>query len=169
MRRVLFAIALAVTMAAGPARAGEDRSLSHVTIPDNQAQAARVLSDWLQARGIDCQLRSANLVTLSKDGIMFNIVPLVLHQQLDRLRVFASYTPKDEYKDSKELKRLVADLNTTQNFFQVFIDKDGKVEVASSLTFYDDLSARLFDSFMDECVAVLRHYIITPEALKLLK
>lgn len=169
MRRILFAVALAVTMAAGPARAGEAKNLSHVTIPDDQAQAAKALHDWLEARGIDCQVRSDNIVQLSKDGITINVLPLVTRKELDRLRVFVMYVPKKEYQGSKELEQLVAKQNTAQNFFQVFLDTKGRFVAASNLTFYDDLSSRLFDSFMDAYVVVLRRFILTPEALKLLK
>ncbi|MBV8078617.1 MAG: hypothetical protein JO284_19575, partial [Planctomycetaceae bacterium] len=79
------------------------------------------------------------------------------------------YSPKKEYKGSKEFEQLAVKLNRSQNFLQVYVDDNGDLEAVSNLTFYDELSARVFDSFVDDFTEAVKKYVLTDEALKMLQ
>ena len=52
---------------------------------------------------------------------------------------------------------------------QVKVDEEGDLTITSSLTYVDALSARAFDYFVDLYTQVLARYILTEEAVKMLK
>ena len=139
-----------------------------MTVPDEPPAAIKAVQEWLDARGFDTELRG-EIILFRKDGILYNIRPVVGPKQLDRLLVSCMYFPKDEKEKSKELEDVAKAENKAQNFLRVFIEEDGKFATSSSITFYDELTAHEFDSFLDLYAAVLRKFILTPDALKLLK
>ena len=49
------------------------------------------------------------------------------------------------------------------------IDKVSHLVTASNLTFYDELTAREFDAFLDLFSQVVKMHILTEEAVKMLK
>jgi hypothetical protein len=168
VRRVLSLVLLTAGMAAGRASSDEPKGLARLTVPDDKAAATKAVQGWLEARGFDCENRG-DILTFKRGGVLFNIRPLVIEQGLDRLLVSTIYYPKDEYKGSKELAELAAEQNRAQNFLQVYIRSDGVFGASSNLTFYDELTAHEFDTFLDFYTGVLRQYILTQEALKMLK
>jgi hypothetical protein len=63
---------------------------------------------------------------------------------------------------------LAADQNRAQNFLKVYIANDGTYHIQGNLTFYDELTAHEFDAFLEFYAGVLKKFILTPDALKLL-
>lgn len=167
MRRVVMLAALIVSVSSG-ALAGQSKDLTRVAVPDEKEAALKAVAEWLQARGIDVETRAAVLV-IRKGGVIMNLTPIVHKQELDRLRVSTFYYPKDEFKGTKELEQLAAKLNRAQNFLQVYIDGDGDLSAASNMTFYDELTARHFDAFLDAHAQIVKRWVLTDEALKMLK
>lgn len=160
---------VALAFLAGGAVALEPRDPTRVIIPDDKEEALKTLKAWLDSRGIECDARKG-LIVMRRGGVLMNLVPMVHKGELDRIRVEVYYNPKDEFKKSKEMQDLATKLNAAQNFFQVFIDEsDGDLGVAANLTFVDELTAKLFDAFVDAAAQIVKLHILTPEALKLLK
>jgi hypothetical protein len=159
---------LILAVFAGGASAQDRPNLSRVVVPDDGEAALKVLGEWLDARGIDVEKRKSVLL-MRKGGVLMNILPIVNARELDRLRVFAIYSPKDEFKKTNEMEQLAAKLNRSQNFMQVYVDNDGDLVLASNLTFFDELTARHFDAFTDAFAQIVRKYGLTEEALKMLK
>lgn len=169
MKRAMLVLAIAAAVAAPWAFSRDEKNLSQVTLPDERAAASKALHEWLTARGIDSEHRSVNtMVILKRSGVPVNITPYVQKGELDRLRAVSFYSAKDEFKGKPEMLQLAVKLNKTQNFCQVSLDDDGHLIVASNMTFFDEFSAREFDAFMDLFVGVIKQYILTPEAVKML-
>jgi hypothetical protein len=168
MRRIALLAALALTAAAAPAFAEDRRDLTRVVIPDKQEDALRVLKDWLGARGLEVEDHKGFLV-LRRGGVPINLIPIVSKGELDWIRAYAIYSPQDKYKGSKEFEQLAAKLNRAQNLLKVFVSEQGDLVVASNLTFYDELTARVFDAFVEAFVQVVKRHILTDEARKMLK
>ncbi len=163
-KNVLFAVLIAGATAAS-ALAFDGKV---VTVPDEQTEAESVIKDWLDSRGLDCEQKSHALV-FTKDKIALTIYPLVSKKEIDRLIVVCEYAPSEEYKDTKELESFASNLNSSQNFFKVFINKQGDLIVQGNLTFYDELTAREFDSYTDAYILNLRQYVLNKKGLKYLK
>ncbi len=159
---------LILAAAAGGAYAEDRQNLSRVILPDDKEAALKALKEWLDARGIDVE-RHKDVLVIRKAGVLMNILPLVSAHELDRLRVTALFYPKDEFKKTNEMEQLAAKLNRSQNFMQVFVDGDGNLVFSSNLTFYDEITARHFDAFVDAYAQILKKYGLTQEALKMLK
>src|SRR5262249_11760346 len=139
-----------------------------VLVPDEKGAAIKTIKEWLDSRGLDNELRNETLV-IRRGGVPINISAIVYKGELDRLRVLAFYTPKDQPKGSKEFEALAMKLNKAQNFLQVFVDGDGDLIAAGNITFFDELTARVFDAYIELFVAVIKQNILTPEAVKMLK
>jgi hypothetical protein len=169
MKRTLLLTVLGFGVVAGTAVSQDAKSLTRLMVPDDPAAASKAVKEWLEARGFDCDLGLKGNLIFTKDGVLHNIAPIVGPKQLDRLVVSTLYNPKDEYKGSKDLTDLAAELNASENFLRVYIDKEGHFVASASLTFYDELTAHEFDAFMELFDGVLKQYILTPEALKILK
>ena len=92
------------------------KDLKVLTVPDNKTEAAKVIKEWLESRGFDCQLKQ-DLVVMTKRSVLINLQPLVFKNELDRIHTFSLFIPKDEYKNSPELERQATILNRKQNFF----------------------------------------------------
>jgi hypothetical protein len=159
---------LTVAAAASWAFPEERKDLTRVTVPDNNEAALKVIKAWLDARGIETETRKGVLV-MKKLGVLMTLQPIVHKGELDRLRVAAYYHAKEERKGTKELEQLAVKLNRSQNFLQVFVDGDGDLAACSNLTFYDELTARHFDAFVDAFAQIVKRYVLTEEALKMLK
>ena len=168
MRRIALLAVLAITVAAGSGHTDGPKDLTKVIVPDDRATALQVLKDWTTARGFDCELRKDHLV-FKRPGLVLNIYPIVNKEGLDRLRVMAFYQPKEEYKGSKELEQVAMKVNRAQNFLQVWVNDDGEFVAGSNLTFYDELTPRLFDAFMDTFAQAVKTFILPDEVVKLLK
>ena len=168
MRRIALLAALALTVAAGGTVAEGRRDLTRVVVPDKQEDALRVLKEWLGARGLEVEGHKGFLV-LPRGGLPINLVPIVGKGELDWIRAYVIYPPQDKYKGSKEFEQLAAKLNRAQNFLKVFVSDQGDLVVASNLTFYDELTARVFDAFVEAFVQVVKRHILTEEARKMLK
>jgi hypothetical protein len=166
-KHALLAV-LILAMGAGRAPAEDRPNLSRVVVPDDSKEALKVLKEWLDARGLDVE-RHKDYLVMRKGGVLMNLTPLVYAHDLDRLRVTALFYPKDEFKKSNEMEQLAAKLNRSQNFMQVFVDNDGILVFGSNLTFYDELTARHFDAFVDAFAQIVKKYGLTEEALKMLK
>ena len=168
MRRMAFLPVLALTVIAIGAFAQESKDLTRVVIPDDKEAALGVLKEWLGARGFEVEPRQG-LVLMRRGGVLMNLIPIVHKGELDRIRVIVFYNPKEEHKGSKEFEQLAVKLNRSQNFLQIFVDDDGDLGAASNLTFYDELTARVFDAFVDAFAQIVKKYVLTEEALKMLK
>jgi hypothetical protein len=168
MRRLLLAGALAITVLTPWGLAEDRKDLTRVIVPDKKEDAIKVLKEWLEARGIAFELRK-EIFLLRRGGVLMNITPIVHKGELDRLRVIAFYSPKAEFKGAKELDQLAVKLNRSQNFLQVWLDNDGDLLAGSNLTFFDELSARHFDAFIDAFAQIVKTHVLTPEAVKMLK
>ena len=171
MKRVIPIVILAAGLygiAAGREPSDDAKSLARLTVPDEKGAAAKAVQEWLIARGLDCEVKDGNL-RYKKDGITFIIEPIVGEKRLDRLLVSAIYDPKDEFKDSKDLDELAALQNRSQNFLRVFIQENRTLLASCNLTFYDELTAREFDAFVEQFVSVLREFVVTKESAKILK
>ena len=168
MRRIAFPAVLAIMVAAGGASAEGREDLTRVVVPDNKEAALLVLKEWLGKRGFEVEAR-VGLLVMKRERILMNLIPIVEEGGLDLIRVSNVYSPKKEYKGSKEFEQLAVKLNRSQNFLQVYVDDDGNLEAVSNLTFYDELSARVFDSFEDLFIEVVKKYVLTDEALKMLQ
>jgi hypothetical protein len=155
-------------MGAGRAPAEDRPNLSRVVVPDDSEAALKALKEWLDARGLDVERHKDRLV-MRKGRIPIHIVPLVTSHELDRLRMMAFLNPKDEFKKTNEMEVFAAKLNRTQNFMQVFVNNDGMLVLSSNLTFYDELTARHFDAFVDAFVQAVKTHGFSEEALKMLK
>jgi hypothetical protein len=79
------------------------------------------------------------------------------------------YSPRDEARGKPGFHELAQKLNAVQNFMQVKVDEDGDLTITASLTSVDELSAREFDCFVDLDMQVLVRYILTADAVKMLK
>lgn len=163
-----FALLVVLTVTVGTSFGDERKDLTRVAVPDDRDKALKVIKEWLDQRGIDVEARKGALV-MNKGGVLMNITPLVFSKELDRLRVFAFYHPKDEYKGKKEFEERTTKMNKAQNFLQVFTNDDGDLAIGSNLTFYDELTARHFDAFIDLYVETLKRYVLTEETVKMLK
>ncbi|MBV8229942.1 MAG: hypothetical protein JO329_08165 [Planctomycetaceae bacterium] len=168
MRRIAFPAVLAIMVAAGGASAEGREDLTRVVVPDDEEAALLVLKEWLGKRGFEVEAPKGSLV-MKRERISMSLVPIVENGGLDLIRVNAGYSPKKEYKGSKEFEQLAVKLNRSQHFLQVYVDDDGNLEAVSNLTFYDELSARVFDSFEDLFIEVVKKYVLTDEALKMLQ
>ncbi len=167
MRRIALLAALALSATAAGA-ATEGRDLSRVVIPDRQEDALRVLKEWLGARGLKVEAHKGFLV-LRRGGVPINLMPVVGKGELDWVRAYAIYSPRDKYKGTKEFEQLAAKLNRAQNLLKVFVSEQGDLVVASNLTFYDELTARVFDAFVEAFVQVVKRHVLTDEARKMLQ
>jgi hypothetical protein len=168
MRRIALLAALALTIPADRAFAEDRRDLTRVVVPDKQEDALRTLKEWLGARGLEVEAHKGLLV-MRRGGVLMNLRPVVTKGELDWIRVFAIYSPEDKYKGSKELEQLAVKLNRSQSFLQVFVSDQGDLVAASNLTFYDELTARVFDAFLDAFAQIVKKHILTDEARKILK
>ena len=168
MRRIALLAALALTVAAGGAVAEGRRDLTRVVVPDKQEDALRVLKEWLGARRLEVEAHKGLLV-LRRGGVPINLLPVVNKGELDWIRAYAIYSPQDKYKGSKEFEQLAAKLNRSQNLLKVFVSEQGDLVVAGNLTFYDELTARVFDAFVEAFVQVVKRHVLTDEARKMLK
>lgn len=142
--------------------------LSKVTIPDDRAAAVTALKEWLVARGIDVEERQGAII-LKRAGLMMNVQPIPTVGEIDRVRVSAFFFPKDEFRGKKEFEDLGVKLNRSQNFLQVFIADDGNLGTGGSITFVDELSAKVFDAYVDAFVQIVKRFVLTEEALTMLK
>jgi hypothetical protein len=168
MTRLLMVAALTITILTPCGLAQERKDLTRVVVPDKKEDAIKVLKEWLEARGIDFELRKETFV-LKRGGVLMNFTPIVHKGELDRLRVMAFYNAKPEFKGTKEFEQLAVKLNRAQNFLQVWIDDDGDLGAGSNLTFFDELSAHVFDAFIDAFAQIVKQHVLTPEAVKMLK
>jgi hypothetical protein len=166
-KRALLA-ALVLAAVAGGAPADDRPNPNRVVVPDDAESALKVLKEWLDARGVEVERREGVLV-VRKGGVPMNLTPIVNAHELDRLRVVAFYSPKDEFRKKTEMEQLAAKLNRSQNFLQVFVDGEGDLVFGSNLTFYDELTARHFDAFTDAFAQIVKKYGLTEEAVKMLK
>jgi hypothetical protein len=168
MRRIALLAALALAAAAAVASAEDRRDLSRVVLPDKQEEALRALKEWIEARGITVETHK-DLLVLRRGGVTMNVAPVVNKGELDWLRVFAIYAPRDKYKGAKELEQLAVKLNRSQNFLKVFVSSEGNLVALGNLTFYDELTARVFDAFLDAFAQIVKQHVLTEEARKMLK
>jgi hypothetical protein len=164
MQRIVLCAALAVATASNCVCA-ED--LTKVVIPDEATAARKTLKDWMTKRGFEVEERDGCLVT-RRGGMLMSITPAVYERDLDRLTIVVFYHAKDEFKGKPEFVELVAKLNDSQTFLKVFVDKDGDLAILGNLTFCDDLSARYFDTYVDNYAQAIREFVLTDEALKML-
>ena len=104
-----------------------------------------------------------------RQGFKIGILPIVHEGELDRLRIYCAFIPKDEYQGSKEMIALADKLNKSQNLMQVVIDVNGNLFLASNLTFYDEFTAREFDAFVALFRELVRREIGRPESRELLR
>lgn len=167
MKRLTLAVAVVAAVAAPWAFTRDDKDLTKLSLPDERPAAAKALHEWATARGLDSEVRNT-LVIMRRRGVPINVTPFVQKGELDRLRALTFYTPKAEFKGKAEVEQLAVKLNKAQNFCQVFLDDEGRLNVASNMTFFDEFTAREFDAFMDLFVGVIKEHILTPEAVKLL-
>jgi hypothetical protein len=165
----------ALACLAGAARAQEKaggppgsapKDLSKLLVPDDRKAAVQALKAWLHARGFDCKEHKSGESLQFKRGVLLNIFPLVQNGGLDRLLMVAYYAPEEEYKGSEELKKLAARTNEAQNLLRVYVTTDGYLGVSGNLTFYDELTARVFDAFVDEMSTIIRRDILSDAAVK---
>lgn len=147
--------------------ADSKRSLDRVVVPNNVSGAAGAILDWLTSRAIDCERVGDNVVL--RQGFKIGILPIVHEGELDRLRIYCAFIPKDEYQGSKEMIALADKLNKSQNLMQVVIDVNGNLFLASNLTFYDEFTAREFDAFVALFRELVRREIGRPESRELLR
>jgi hypothetical protein len=159
---------LALLIAAGGVFAADRDDLTRVVVPDDKPAALQALAEWIKARGFEVQPRK-ELLVMRREGVLMNLIPIVNEGELDRIRVVAFYYAKDQYKGSKEFEQLAVKLNKSQNFLQVFVTDDGELAAASNLTFFDELSARVFDAFVDAFAQITKRYVLTDEAVTMLK
>ncbi len=150
----------------GGAAASAAKDLSKLLVPDDRKAAVQALKTWLTARGFDCNENENGESLQFKRGVLLNIFPLVQKGGLDRLLMAAYYTPEAEYKGSEELKQLAARTNQAQNLLRVYVTTDGYLGISGNLTFYDELTARVFDAFVDEAVTYIRRDILSDNAVK---
>jgi len=168
MRRIALMAVLIIMVAAAGLAAQELKDLTRVIVPDETDAALQTLKEWLGNRGFEIEARG-RLLVMRRGGILMNLKPIVYKGELDRIRVIALYNPKEQYKGSKDLEELALKLNRSQNFLQVFVDDHGDMCAASNLTFYDELTARVFDAFVDLFAVAVRKHILTEETLKMVK
>jgi hypothetical protein len=142
--------------------------LSRVVIPDDKSAALAALKEWLAARGLEVEDRQGTLL-MRRSGVLMNLIAVPTAGELDRIRVITFYNPKDEFKGGKEMEELAVKLNKSQNFFQVFVDDDGDLGAGGSITFVDELTAKVFDAYVDAFAQIVKRYVLTDEAVKLLK
>ncbi len=165
MRRIALLAALALPAAAF----AEDRKdLTRVVLPDKEEDALRVLKEWIEARGLAVEAHKGLLV-MRRGGVPMNMAPVVNKGELDWIRVYAIYAPQDKYKGTKELEQLATKLNRSQNFLKVFVSSEGNLVALGNLTFYDELTARVFDAFLDAFAQIVKQHVLTAEARKMLK
>jgi hypothetical protein len=168
MRRLAFLSVLILAVGGGGPLAQDRQNLNRVTIPDENGPALKVLKNWLEARGFEIEARK-DLLLMRRGGVLMNLIPIVTKGELDRIRVLALYSPKADYKGSKEFEELAVKINRSQNFMQVYVDGEGNLAASGNLTFYDELTARLFDAYVDAFAQIVKKYLLIEEALTLLK
>lgn len=167
MRAIVLAACLALPLAAW-AWADDKKDLSRVTLPDDKEAALKTLKEWITARGFEVEDRKTVLL-MRRSGVLINLAPIVHKGELDRIRAAVYYSAKDEHKKTKEFEAMAAKLNRAQNFFQVFVDDEGDLCAATNLTFFDEISAKEFDAFVDAVAQIVKRHILTEEAVKMLK
>jgi hypothetical protein len=166
--RIGSALALSLFLLTPGFAATAAADLSKITVSDDDKTATTQLLGWLNARGFDASIVNGVLV-YRKNGIPLNLTALQGSGELDRILFLSFYSPKDEFKGKPEFLELARKLNIAQNLMQVKVDEDGDLSVTASLTYVDELTAREFDYFTDLFTAVVRQYILTEEAVKMLK
>ncbi len=169
----LLGFAALALAAAGAGRAADSKklefkSLSRVTLPKEKGPALKALMDWLDARELEARLQNDRVV-LKRGGLVYNLVPLGIKDGIDRLWVFAVFLPRDDFRGSPDLERQAMRINRVQNLFQVYINASGELIVSGNITFCDELSARVFDRYLDLFAAALRQQVLTPDMLKMIK
>jgi hypothetical protein len=165
MKRIALFAAMTVIVASA---LGAAVDLTKVAIPDEDAAALKALKDWMTARGFEVEDRTKSLL-IRRNGLLMTLTPIVSEKDLDRFLVSAFYTVKDEFKGKPEFVELAAKLNAAQNFVKVFVDSDGDLAIQGNLTFYDEITARHFDSCLDYYTQVVRTFVLTDEAVAMLK
>ena len=167
-KKTLVALAAGLMLSASLAGVAAKVDLSKITLADDDKQTAAQLLDWLESRGFDASMVNGVLVYRTK-GTPLNLTALQGSGELDRVVFLSFYSPKDEVKGKPEFYQLAQKLNGVQNFMQVKVDEDGDLTITASLTYVDELSAREFDYFVDLYTQVLVRYILTEDAVKMLK
>jgi hypothetical protein len=142
--------------------------LSKVTLADDDKQATSQLLDWLESRGFDASMVNGVLVYRTK-GTPLNLTALQGAGELDRIVFLSFYSPKDEARGKPAFVELARKLNAAQNFMQVKVDEEGDLTITASLTYVDEITAREFDYFVDLYTQVLVRYVLTEEAVGMLK
>ena len=166
--RFMSTLVLSLLAMAPSLGATADTGLGKITVSDDDKTATTQLLGWLNARGFDASMVNDVLVYRTK-GMPLNLTALQGTGELDRIVFLTYFSPKDEFKGKPEMVELARKLNNAQNFVQVKVDGDGDLTVTGSLTYVDELSAREFDYFVDLFTAVVRQYVLTDEAVKMLK
>jgi putative sensory transduction regulator len=167
-KRIMWALWLCLLVCAPGLGTAAGTDLSKIKVSDDDKTATSQLLGWLNARGFDASMVNGVLVYRTK-GIPLNLTALQGTGELDRIVFLSFYSPKEEFKGKPEFVELARKLNNAQNFMQVKVDDDGDLSVTASLTYVDELSAREFDYFVDLFTAVVRQYILTDEAVKMLQ
>ncbi|MGH8261956.1 MAG: YbjN domain-containing protein [Steroidobacterales bacterium] len=167
-KQTVVALAAALMLSASLAGVAAKIDLSRIALADDDKQATAQLFDWLQSRGFDASMVNGVLVYRTK-GTPLNLTALQGSGELDRIVVLSFYSPKDEARGKPGFYELAQKLNAVQNFMQVQVDEEGDLTITASLTCVDELSAREFDYFVDLYTQVLARYILTDEAVKMLK
>ena len=52
---------------------------------------------------------------------------------------------------------------------KVYVSSEGDLVALGNLTFYDELTARVFDAFLDAFAQIVKKHVLTEEARKMLK
>lgn len=168
MKRAIIPAVFALLLGAGGTFAADREDLTRVAVPDDPHKALQVIADWLRARGFEVEVRE-ELLFMRRGGVLMNFIPIVNPHELDWIVVIAFYHPKDQFKGTKEFEDLTVKLNRSQNFLRVFVCDDGDLGASSILPFYDELNARVFDSFVDAFAQITGRYVLTEEAREMLK
>ena len=144
------------------------QDLSKVLVPDDKQAAQLAIKEWLIARGMEVDDRQGNLVMM-RAGVLMNLIPIPTAGEIDRIRVSVLFFPKDEFKGTKAFEDLTVKLNKSQNFFQVMVSDEGNLAAAGNITFVDELPAKVFDAYIDAFAQIVKRYVLTEDALKMLK
>jgi hypothetical protein len=89
---------------------------------------------------------------------------LTCHHVVGDAKEVVVYFPA--YRNGAE--QLILKLNRSQNFLQIFATDSGNLVAVSNLTFYDEIPAKLFEAFLDLFPRMIRRFVLTDEALRML-
>lgn len=170
MRTILAILVASIFLHSECSRSQETKMATVLKMPSTQAAATNAVHSWLRSSGMDCEIKGKIVVVTNKaKNRHVNILPLVSEKGPGRLLLSSYFVPKKEYVGSRELTDISDEINRSENFLRVFVEKDGNLGASSYITFVDEITSNEFNAFFILHVEVVEQFVLTGRAKRLLK